>query len=271
MNSKQVICIIVTIIFIYNVYYYINKSKIKILNLIIYNDESDFERKMKLELERLHNYQNDNVKYLFVSFGNIEKTIEKKGNTLYIKGEESFKPGILDKTLKAMAYCYNKYEFDYLVRSNISTVIDFTRVPFNEVPLHKIGYAGVKMFKLYKLDIPEGIDNKSVSAIKLDPSEDNSLIGVKFVSGTSIILNRLAVQYILEHIKEANMKIIDDVEIGVLMGKITTPIHLSTRITINKIDRNGIVFRNKSKKREQDTERMKKIVDMIIERNNLSI
>ena len=88
MNSKQLICIIVTLIFIYNVYCYINKTKnkIKILNLIIYNDEAEYERKMKLELERLHNYQNDNVKYLFMSFGNIEKTIEN-GNTIYVIGK----------------------------------------------------------------------------------------------------------------------------------------------------------------------------------------
>ena len=120
------------------------------------------------------------------------------------------------------------------------------------------------MWKLYKLEPSSGINNKS-------------LFGVKFVSGTSIILSKLAVQYILENIKEIKISIFDDVAIGILMSKITKPIELSIKLTFNKIDKNGVLFRNKlhskdrSKDRNTDTERMKKIVNMIIERNNLSI
>jgi hypothetical protein len=248
-------------------------SKFKILNLIIYNDKSPYEKNMKNELEKLYNNNYNNfVKQFFICFNNnITKPVEEDRNILYIKGKETFIPGILDKTIKAMEYCFNNYDFDYLVRSNISTVIDFKKIPFYKIPLDKIGYASSLIFNIQKLDPKSGIIN-------------NTLFGTKFAMGTNIILNKLGFKYILDNKESINMDIIDDVSIGLLMKKITTPITLCSTFILNvkkpgehsnnrcstfifnKLDKKGTIFRNKSKNRKTDVKRIKKIVNMLLKK-----
>jgi len=229
-----------------------NREKYKIVNLIIYDESSSYERKMKLELEKLNRVHNHFVKQIFVCFNNsIQNTMEVRGNILYMKGKETFIPGILDKTVKGMSYCYDKYDFDYLVRSNISTVIDFKRVPFEEIPLDNMAYASSKVITL----------------IKIKPKEDKSMIGLQFASGTNIIMNKRTVHYLLTNMNKLDRTIIDDVSIALLMRKITIPIELKTKLIFNKIDNKGVMFRNKNKKqREEDVQRIKKIVDMLLTR-----
>ena len=248
-------------------------SNFKILNLIIYNDKSIYEKNIKKELEKLYNNNYNNfVKQFFICFNNnITKPVEEDGNILYIKGKETFIPGILDKTIKALEYCFNNYKFDYLVRSNISTVIDFKKIPFYKLPVNKIGYASSLIIDLQKLDPESGIIN-------------NTLFGTKFAMGTNIILNKLGFKYILDNKESINMDIIDDVSIGLLMKKITTPITLCSTFILNvkkpgenpnnkcstfifnKLNKKGTVFRNKSKNRKTDVKRIKNIVNMLLEK-----
>jgi hypothetical protein len=254
------IIFITFIIYIKNSYKYFITNKYKIINIIIYNIHSEYERMMKKELNRLGTLYKDNVTQIFVCFNNnifnnnnINDTVILDDDILYIKGEESFIPGILDKTIKAIEYCNKKYEYDYIIRSNISTVIDFKRLPLYQIPLNKIGYGSSNIMKLRWLDQVSGI-------------HDDSLFGTKFAHGINIILNKMAVEYIVNNIKKINMNIIDDISIGSLMQNVTTPVELSKKTVYNKINYNGIVFRNKSKNRYDDVERIKQIVDMIINR-----
>ena len=227
---------------------------------------------MKNEIEKLHNFKNHHfVKQFFICFKNdIKSSIKEDGNVLYIKGEETFTPGILDKTIKAIEYCVGKYNFNYLVRSNISSVIDFNKIPFYKIPQDKIGYGSTKILKLNWLDQKSGI-------------HDKSYFKTKFASGTNIILNKLGVKYLLDNKKNIDMTIIDDVSIGIIMKKITTPIVICNEsiltdaisksktcstFAVNKIHKNGSVFRNKSKSRKWDVTRMKKIVNMVIKNKN---
>jgi hypothetical protein len=46
-------------------------------------------------------------------------------DTLTMKGTESLVPGILEKTLKAMEYVCRHFAFDYVIRSNMSSLWDF--------------------------------------------------------------------------------------------------------------------------------------------------
>ncbi len=63
---------------------------------------------------------------------NDTDTVIEKGNTLYVKGTESINPGMIIKTAEAMKYINNKYEYDFIFRTNLSTfinvnnLIDFT-------------------------------------------------------------------------------------------------------------------------------------------------
>jgi hypothetical protein len=152
---------------------------------------------------------------------------------------ESYVPGILHKTLEAMAYCTRHIPFDFIVRSNISTVIDFERLPLNELT-DTLVYASAYMWNK---------DDRSSA----------------FASGTNIILNRAAVEFMLMHRGRMRHDTIDDVAIGSLMSSATIPRELSTKMVWNdECVVQGAVFRNRSDDRYADVARMRRIVDRII-------
>lgn len=55
-----------------------------------------------------------NIKIFFIELKNIWIVI-------YIKGDESIIPGIYIKTIKSMEYINNNYEYDYVIRTNLSS------------------------------------------------------------------------------------------------------------------------------------------------------
>jgi len=65
------------------------------------------------------------VKTFFVRM-NPDQTepIRVVGDILFVKGVESFVPGVLEKTLAAMEFCLANISFDYLVRTNLSSFWD---------------------------------------------------------------------------------------------------------------------------------------------------
>lgn len=104
-----------------------------IVNLIIYNESSPHERRMKDSLSRYLS----TVSYVtpfFITLRDQDQEYVKEHDVLYIKGNESFCPGILIKTIKAMNYVMTTgISFTYLVRSNISTAINFSLFPYKEI------------------------------------------------------------------------------------------------------------------------------------------
>lgn len=116
---------------------------------------------------------------------------------LRLPGMETYLPGILQKTLDAFAF-FQHWPYDYIVRSNISSVIDFAKL----VPLlNDQLYAGSKVYDLQWLDPPRGI-------------EDPTLFGLLFAHGTCIILQKAMVDLILADANRVDMSLIDDVAIG---------------------------------------------------------
>ena len=65
-----------------------------------------------------------NVRSYFYTFSpDISGEFELSGDILYIKGTETYIPGILDKTIKALRYFEPQFQdYDYVVRTNISTL-----------------------------------------------------------------------------------------------------------------------------------------------------
>jgi beta-1,4-mannosyl-glycoprotein beta-1,4-N-acetylglucosaminyltransferase len=94
-----------------------------ILNLILYSEHRDCYRIMKHLLTR---YMKDRgIDYYFYVFRE-DQTDEfvLDDHTLYIRGKETYTPGILDKTIKALEYV-SKKRFKYVIRSNVTTLVDF--------------------------------------------------------------------------------------------------------------------------------------------------
>lgn len=183
----------------------------KILHIIIYSNsnfsdnikEGTYENMQKVLSNYYKNF-NDNVSTYFVKYNeNVKSTygIEYyiENDIIYINGKETFIPGILEKTLLAFKYL-NNFNYDYLIRSNISTIINFNRL-ISYLEKNPIDYYGAG--KLVNLQWNGG------------GIFDSTWYGTLFASGTSIIFTKKAIDDIVTNMNLVRMDIIDDVSLGI--------------------------------------------------------
>ncbi len=226
-----------------------------ILNLILYNDTPVY-KDMKDVLTQYLNTKTTNVIFLFYCYKEIDEPYKIEDNVLYIRGKETFLPGILTKTIEAFDIGLKNYKFDYLVRTNISTIMDVDLL-LKHLQKNNITYGGAHLENLQWLDKNAGIHTHQYR-------------GTKYIQGTGIILSRKYAQLLIDRKNEINYDIIDDVSIGLFFKKY---------IEVNKIKEIGqfnnaksyikdkIFYRNKSSKRENDVINMKNIIDGINKNN----
>ena len=185
------------------------------------------------------------VRQLFVRLCAETTAVVERAGEILVPGTESFVPGILHKTLEALAHCARRYAFDFCVRSNASTVIDFARLPLDE---------------LDGPDGPDGPDGRVAYASTYVWRGD-----APFASGTNIVLSRAAVEYVLAHRAELDMRVIDDVALGALLRRVTAPVQLSVPMAWNaEFDGASVVYRNRVERRADDVARMRRIVDAML-------
>ena len=211
-------------------------QRYRVVNLVIYNAAERHEVLMRRVLERL---THTDVKRLFVSLTPGCTHVTERDGTLHVPGDESFIPGILHKTLEALSYCTRSFDFDFVVRSNISTVIDFSR-----------------LFGI----LPEPSDRPVYASTHVWNEHSGS---EAFASGTNIILNAAAVAYVLAARSELRMDTIDDVALGMLLRRVTVPRQLSPPMVWSDAG-DGVVFRNRGADRMHDVARMARRVDRIM-------
>lgn len=111
--------------------------------LVIYDESLDVYSSMKRKSNTYYSMFSESVKIFYITFReNQDEDILEEGEFLYFKGMESFKPGIITKTMKAMDYITKRYSYDYVVRTNVSTIIDCKNLLdyLNTIP--KINYTG---------------------------------------------------------------------------------------------------------------------------------
>ena len=238
-----------------------NSPNIRILNLVLFSHSEEYDSMYKLTSPY---YKKHNIDTLYYTFSNTNDIVD---DILYIKGSESKIPGILDKTIKAFEYIQpNLDDYDYVVRSNISTIINFDLLKKQLMNKH-IDYGGGIMWDLQWLHPEGGV---------IDKTHWNK----KFASGTSIILSSKLVKRILENKQHIQYDLIDDVAIGVLIHDYFSdiiPVDFS-KYFIALDNHNGhepsiksqisnpthIFYRNRSSEsRNVDVSQMKVILDVI--------
>lgn len=155
-----------------------------ILIILILANDTDMYLKMQ---EKWKYYMNKHsfIKSYFIKYkDDLQENIIQTEDTIYIKGTETLIPGCLDKTIKSIEYLLNKFDFDFIFRTNMSSVIDLN--------------------KLYNL-----IDNNI---------ECGGIIGncngQQFISGAGILMNKKICQLLINNKNYLNYNIIDDVAIG---------------------------------------------------------
>jgi len=104
-----------------------DKDKYKVVILII----ASISESYNLFVECWKEYMNlfPEVKcYFLYSDPTIEADMMVYDNILVYKAEESFVPGIFQKTVSAMNFCQKYFNYEYIVRTNLSTFIHIPRL-----------------------------------------------------------------------------------------------------------------------------------------------
>ena len=175
------------------------------VHLVLYSDTcADYTR--MYALTRAYYAKFTQVKTLYYTFSDAicDDYVLQNDDLLLIKGSETYVPGILDKTVKALQYVHLHFLFSgYVIRSNISTIVDFEKL-FTEpaMRLRSFDYGGPSLV----------LDWTSPR----DGLRDDSLSGLHYISGTCILMSeRFLLDLVAHHAARLDTSLIDDVALGV--------------------------------------------------------
>lgn len=237
-------------------------SSPSILHLVLYSPEPHYKK--MYEQTRRYYHSLPNVKTLYYCYSpTLSDEHQLVDDILYIKGKETYLPGILLKTIRAFEIGQTLGQFDYIIRSNSSTVVDIPKL----LPLlqkNKVQYGGSFIHNLQWIDPAGGI-------------KDQSLWGTRYASGTCIVFDRQTLQTLLQHKDKLNQTVIDDVAIGLWVKTVLPSLPMigfldyfktvdsqATLDSLLKKDNQTIFYRNRTSNRDQDAQQIERIVDWLI-------
>jgi hypothetical protein len=246
-----------------------NDSEFKILNLVLYSSDNGgpYDR-MRVMTDKYYKNFPFVTTYYYCFKPDLKSEFELQDNILYVKGDETFIPGILQKTIDAFEYFKEEIpKYRYVVRSNISTIIRFDLLQ-EDLKNNAVGYGCALCWNMEY--------NKNKAALP-----ENTII---FSSGTSIIFSSDVVMNIINNKNKLDMMKIDDASIGEFVQNEMQEIEMQPVLKNTKnygfhfvpdlkedrdkikelIQDNKIIFfRNHNGNRELDANQMAIIVDIL--------
>jgi hypothetical protein len=110
----------------------------------IYNEKYE---KLKLNIQSyFSNYKKD-IKYFFLEYKKkLSQDICEIDNYIYVNGEETVVPGVLKKLKKCVNYINSKYNYEYIIRLNLTTLFNLNNLLnlYNNIP--KSLFGGIFIF-----------------------------------------------------------------------------------------------------------------------------
>lgn len=179
-----------------------------LLILYIFNSNIIYDKMFEIQKKYITEFKkfNSNFDFYFIVFNKFQiddiEIIDE--SIISIKGVES-RMKILEKTIKSLEYCFQHKKYDFVIRTNISTIINFKNLykEINLLPKNEV-YTGGHVLNLQWLDISSGIFN-------------NRYFGLDFVSGTCILMSYDVVSNLLDNKLYLKHNLIDDVAIGLFI------------------------------------------------------
>lgn len=237
-------------------------KNIRILNLVLYSDDKDYNDMYEITREYYKKFKN--VRTIYYKFSGLtDGSTYLKDDILYITGTETYVPGILDKTIKAFTYFQNKNDnYDYVIRTNISTIVNFDLL-LKELKNNSISYGGGL------------INNFNWEYYYTNKILDASYQGTVYASGTAIIMSWDFFIKFLSKKEYIDYRIIDDVAIGILIKQHfpnIIPFDIGHFVFVDNYDENiiksqlnnTIFYRNRTENRSNDVITMKKITAFLL-------
>jgi len=105
------------------------KKHYKLIMLVISSYDDIYNDMRKTWKNYMHKF--DDVKIYFLHCKNdLETTlyVDENESTIYYKCEESLIPGIFLKSIHAMDYCQQTFNYDYLLRTNMSSLYNIPKL-----------------------------------------------------------------------------------------------------------------------------------------------
>jgi mannosyltransferase OCH1-like enzyme len=234
----------------------------KILLLIIYNNNTVYDELLYIQKTYIHRHPNIDVYFVTLNEEQTNNVI-MNDDIIYIKGKESYM-NILFKTFEAFDYINknigNKY--DFIVRSNISTIIHLENLYkyLLASPTTNVYTGGTVETLQWLLQTYEISEKKQENR--------NNYYGLKYIQGTSIIMSNDVIQYILTIKETIEYDIVDDVKLGIIIREYFPEIYKNientniAKVSHNKFEEDCVFIINKSNKRKLDIHRMRNIINI---------
>jgi hypothetical protein len=229
----------------------------KILLLLIHSSNSIYNEMFSIQKQYVHTTEEIDT-FFIVMRENQKNLVEQENDIIYIKGKEHVL-NVLYKTITALEYLFQKKDYDFIIRSNISTIIHIPNLLqyLKMIPTNYI-YTSSNFLNIKWLDRQAGIHN-------------TSLFGTIYASGISITLSKDTTQFLIKNKNKLRHDIVDDVSIGLFFKTYSPNIlkkgqkYMSKELYTNKVTKNTninnyIFIRNKSSNRMVDIQIMKLIV-----------
>lgn len=236
----------------------------KIFNLVLCSPDLYYDQMKEVLSKHYANHRltkDNTIKTFFYWFDpNIDTTIKViSDDVVLVKGNETMIPGILQKTMSIMKWAVDNFDFDYLLRSSVSTLVDFDElVSFlvkNEV--HYGGHLQLNVLIQAWVDPDIGI-------------VDQTKIEVQYAQGTSITFSRKVAQILTKDITKIDYSLMDDVSFGWKMRELQIPfVRLLQKSNLSEIQSGVIFYRNKTKgEREKDVNNIQRLSLLLNQRDS---
>jgi hypothetical protein len=199
-----------------------NKKKFRCVILVLGSNNNAIYRNARKIWQAYGNI--DSEIRTFIVYGKTDNKIDNLNqfDLVYDDIEENYNPGMLQKTIRAMEHIDANYEYDFFIRTNISTFWDFT--------ILKRNLFNLPTSKCYSGDGP------------LTTSGYDSENGY-YLSGTDTIVTAESVKAIIKNKKFLDYKIPEDAAMGLFFnGVLKCPFIKSQIFFMEKFNLGNNIF-----------------------------